>query len=132
MYVCADRPQVFKGVTALIKLLAAVDPDWAANSSGLMAALPLISLSYMVISRHRKQLSTAWGTVLRATGLEDATGAATGGHSGRGEGGAAVQATISGELLSDGGSGGDGGSRTATKEELRSQFCDRRVPELCD
>lgn len=59
-------------MTAVIKLLAAVDAEWAARLGVLPAVLPLVSLAYMLLSKHRHQLAGAWSHVLRTTHVDRA------------------------------------------------------------
>ena len=63
----APLPQVFKGLTAVLKLLVAVDPDVAAHMGSLTALLPLLSLSYMLISKNRHRLAPLWTAIVRTT-----------------------------------------------------------------
>ncbi|KXZ53525.1 hypothetical protein GPECTOR_7g975 [Gonium pectorale] len=72
MHILSANGEVFKGVTAVIKLLVAVDADIAASMGSVTAVLPLLSLAYMVLSRNRHSLSGAWARVVRATGLDKA------------------------------------------------------------
>ncbi|GLI60041.1 hypothetical protein VaNZ11_001891 [Volvox africanus] len=72
IHILSANGQVFKGVTAVIKLLAAVDPEIAANMGVVTAALPLLSLAYMLLSKNRHHLSKVWAQLLHLTKADKA------------------------------------------------------------
>ncbi|KAG2497622.1 hypothetical protein HYH03_004363 [Edaphochlamys debaryana] len=72
IHILSANGQVFKGVTAVIKLLAAVDAEWAANLGALPTVLPLLSLAYLLISKNRHHISGAWAQILKATHIDTA------------------------------------------------------------
>eukprot|EP00198_Chlamydomonas_reinhardtii_P010118 XP_001699455.1 predicted protein [Chlamydomonas reinhardtii] len=67
VHILSANGQVFKGLTAVLKLLVAVDPDVAAHMGSLTALLPLLSLSYMLISKNRHRLAPLWTAIVRTT-----------------------------------------------------------------
>ncbi|EFJ47927.1 hypothetical protein VOLCADRAFT_117721 [Volvox carteri f. nagariensis] len=67
IHILSANGQVFKGVTAIIKLLAAVDPEIAANLGFVTATLPLLSLAYLLVSKNRRHLSKVWARALQLT-----------------------------------------------------------------
>lgn len=95
----------------MIKLLAAVDAEWAARLGSLPAVLPLVSLSYMLLAKHRHQLAAAWSHVLKTTHVDRAVfGRDLWAQPDRGEqaGGGGGEGGVEG---GDGGPVGMGGSR---------------------
>ncbi|GIL83872.1 hypothetical protein Vretimale_10884 [Volvox reticuliferus] len=72
IHILSANGQVFKGITAVIKLLAAVDPEIAANMGAVTAALPLLSLAYMLLSKNRHHLSKIWAQLLHLTKADKA------------------------------------------------------------